>query len=114
MKDKRILFICAFGESRSRFFAEKFMKLGYMAMFAGFDDYASIRVQKGMIEWADEIVILDKYWEKVDDVKSWIIEARDGYDKTILEHYIEDEQQIFDKFCDRLIVKMNKSNTPIK
>ena len=52
------------GESRSRFFAEKFMKLGYMAMFAGYADNSFLIIQKGMFKWADEIVLLDKYWNK--------------------------------------------------
>lgn len=107
MKNKRVLFICMNGESRSRFFAEKFMKLGYMAMFAGYADNSFLIIQKGMFKWADEIVLLDKYWNK-DNAMQYYIDYANENGKVVIEHYLEDEQIQFDKFCNNLLDTMKK------
>lgn len=103
-EEKRILFICAYGQSRSRFFAEKFMSLGYKAMFAGFDELAEIRVQRGMFNWANEIVLLDEHWNK-DTMTDFLVTEAKSLEKTVLEYYIADEQSKFDEFCKRLLEK---------
>lgn len=58
--EKRYLFVCMYGESRSRFFAEKMMQRGEMAMFSGWTDDAEPMIMPWMEEWADLIIILDK------------------------------------------------------
>lgn len=106
-KDRRILFVCAFGQSRSKFFAEKFMTLGYKAMFCGFDDLADFKISKAHIDWCDEIVLLDENWNKFDRVKTLISIAKEN-NVTIIEHYLEDDQRYFDDFCRILLDRSYK------
>lgn len=85
INDKRILYICTFGQSRSRYFAEESMKLGYMSLFCGYDDEADFVLSKNYLDWATHIVILDSYFFKamglLDELNN----------KKLILYYIDDE-----------------------
>lgn len=98
-KQDKILFICAFGQSRSRYFAERMMELGYKSVFCGHDSYSDIQVKDQLISWADAVVILDEYF-----VKSayWMYVKRTELmrNKKIIKYFIEDEPVYFEeKLC---------------
>lgn len=96
MKDKRYLFICAYAQSRSKYMAEEFMKMGYMSMFCGYLDDADFKITKEHIEWADTIILLCKHIERTIHY-SYIVEGAEIYDKHLIKHYIDDEPSTFNK-----------------
>lgn len=88
-KNKRYLFVCAFGQSRSRYFAEMFMKNGFMAIFCGYDSEADIVISKELVEWSDEIILLDK-----NNIKcKWLNHLLEG--KNSFNFFIEDIPTFF-------------------
>lgn len=97
IKGKRVLFICMYGQSRSRWFAEKFMTMGYKALWCGhYTEHADFPLTKHHIEWATEIVLLDK------DIKRTVhYNVIMNSDKVVLEHYLEDEPGKFEEFLDK-------------
>ncbi len=100
LKSKKILFVCAYGQSRSKWFAEKFMSLGIKSMFCGYLDDADFPITKHHIYWADEIVLLDK------DIKRTIhYEAIINSNKIVLENFIEDEPKLFLDFLEKSNLK---------
>lgn len=102
-RSKRYLFICVFGESRSRYFAERFMEMGIKALPCGYDIEASIKFNKSLINWADEIILLDKHLTPECD---YIMP------NTYIEYYINDEPVKFNKyFIDFLNKHFNKNNS---
>ena len=56
----KTLFICAYAQSRSKWFAEMYMRKGRKAMFAGWCADADFPLNAQHLDWADEIVFLDK------------------------------------------------------
>lgn len=106
LPSKRVLFICMYGQSRSRWFAEKFMTLGIKAMFCGhYTEHADFPITKHHIEWAEEIVLLDK------DIKRTVhydVILKSG--KIVLEHFIEDEPYKFEKFLETSGLKQKYLN----
>lgn len=91
--EKRVLFVCAFAQSRSKWFAERFMDMGIKAMFCGHDIHADFPMTKKHIEWATEIVLLDK-----DIKRTHYYNMIKESNKEVLECFIQDEPYLFEKF----------------
>lgn len=92
MKDKKILFVCMYGQSRSRWFAEKFMKQGIICNWCGYAQESMITINQQLLDWADEIVLLDKDIERETRLYEHILESG----KIILRHYLDDEPRLFE------------------
>ncbi len=90
----KILFICSFGQSRSRWFAEKFMDNGIKAQFCGYDKEATPKLENWAIDWADIIVILDKHFS--DNVN--LIEFPNFSLKEVIHFHIEDKPYEFHQY----------------
>ena len=110
LKGKRVLFVCMYGQSRSRWFAEKFMELGIKAMYCGhYTEHADFPITKHHIDWADEIVLLDK------DIKRTVhYDVINKSGKVVLENFIEDEPHKFEKFLETSGLKQKYLNTKEK
>jgi len=90
--DAKYLFVCDYAQSRSKWFAERFMEFGRKAMFAGWvKEDADFPLTKEHLEWTDVIVLLDKDIKRQTDYDAIV-----GSGKRIIEHFIEDEPQYFD------------------
>ena len=92
-KDIKRLFVCAYGQSRSKWFAEKFMTMGCKALFCGYLPEADFILNKHYIEWADEIILLDRYIEREN-----IYCELEVCGKLITKYYIDDEPQYFEEY----------------
>lgn len=88
----RYLFVCAYAQSRSKYFAERFMEDGELALFCGHNEEADFKISKHYIEWADIVILLDKDIERTIHYHYMLTE-----DKQIIKHYIDDEPAIFNK-----------------
>jgi predicted protein tyrosine phosphatase len=85
-KSKKYLFICAYGQSRSRYFSERFMEMGIKSLFCGYVKDADIVYNQQLMRWADEIVVLDNYFEKTSEGKYC--------EKKYIKFYIDDEPSL--------------------
>jgi len=92
-KNLKYLFVCQFGQSRSRWFAERFMEMGIKAVFCGWDSEADIKFNFPLIEWSDKIIVLDKDFETYNSIM----------DVDCLNFYIEDEPGNFEEHFDTLL-----------
>lgn len=101
----RYLFVCAYAQSRSKWFAEKFMEDGELALFCGHVEDADFKISKQYIEWADIVILLDKDIERTIHYHYMLTE-----DKQIVKHYIEDEPVIFNRELKKLQNKLAKEN----
>lgn len=100
-KKDKILFICAFGQSRSRYFAEQMMLKGYMSLFCGYDKEADIKYNKELMLWATKIVILDNYFLQTSEGKY--------LEKDHIKFYIDDEPSSHnERFEDFFNIHLNK------
>jgi len=104
-KDKNYLFVCAFGQSRSRQFAEMAMKNGFKALFCGYLDEADFILNKHYLEWADVIILMDNYVERTIHYN-----AINNSNKIIIKYYIEDEPSTFKMLYPKLIREINKND----
>jgi len=86
----RYLFVCAYAQSRSKYFAERFMEDGEKALFCGHCEDADFKINKHYIDWADVIVLLDKDIERTVHFKYLL-----NTEKQIFKHYIDDNPAIF-------------------
>ncbi len=92
--DKRWLFVCAYGQSRSRWFSERFMMMGVRSLFCGYEPEADIMFTRDLVEWADKIVCLDKDFHRVSWVDPFITEIIN--DKVVwIDYFIQDESNTF-------------------
>lgn len=89
--NKNYLFVCDFGESRSKYFAENFMKNGFKAMFCGIDDAAIFKITENHIHWAEEIIILS---ENVN--RHWSLRFAEHMKKNMILFHIEDKSNKFE------------------
>lgn len=105
-KTKKYLFVCGFGQSRSLYFAERFMLKGMMALFCGFDDYADITFDAWNIKWADTIIVLDNAHEHDEESKEYLNFAS-SLNKEIILFHIQDEPELFNEKFNELIEMMN-------
>lgn len=106
-KNKKYLFICAYAQSRSKAFSERFMKMGIKSMFAGhFVEEADFPLSKKHIEWADVIVFLDSGITKTTNLET----IHNYHGKEIIKHYITDEPKYFEEEINILIHKLEKEN----
>lgn len=103
-KNKKYLFICQFGQSRSRYFAERFMEMGIKSLFCGFDDNADIVLNKNLIKHYDILIILDKDFYR--NIK--LIDLIDYYEKEYIKFYIDDEPINFDNKFREFMEKFEK------
>jgi predicted protein tyrosine phosphatase len=96
-KTKRYLFICAYAQSRSKYFAEELMKKGYMCQFCGFAIGADFTLTEKHIEWADVIIVLAG--EIVyDSAHKFLTSCKKVYpEKQFVTYYIRDEPVKFKK-----------------
>ena len=103
LDDKNYLFICSFGQSRSRWFAEKMMSLGYKAMFCGVDTHADFVLNKNHVNWADNIIVLDShilYFKNHRDM----IEVEG---KKMIKFFIDDNPVEFENMFIKLLKVLN-------
>ena len=92
----KILFVCMYGQSRSRFFAEYYNKQGVIANFCGYVDDADIQINISLVETYDLIVILDRYFERT-GMFSYI-----NQNKPYILCYIEDMPENFKEYINTI------------
>jgi predicted protein tyrosine phosphatase len=91
---RKYLFICNYGQSRSKWFAEQFMKKGKLALFCGINELADFRISKHYLEWADIIICLEEYIPKTLHNEA-IDYYTNNFDKCRVDFYIDDEPMKF-------------------
>lgn len=109
-KDKKYLFLCAYGQSRSTYFAQECMLHGFMTLFAGYykSDDNNIEMQEYHFEWADTIILLDESYKRDKVLKLVIDEWTEKYKNKVIHYYIKDEPATFKKLFPKIINKINK------
>lgn len=105
-KNKKYLFVCAFGQSRSRQFAEKTMLRGYRAMFCGYDDEADVKINKYIMKWADEVILLDEYINRTHHW-NYLLFTKKSY--TLF--FIDDNPVMFNKWYELLLSLKDNEKT---
>ncbi len=100
MGNIKTLYLCAYGQSRSRYFAEQDMLRGKIALFCGYDEGADIHINLALIEWADRVVILDK-----DFVRDIEYHAVENLSEELIHNYIEDIPWKFKELYEEWILK---------
>lgn len=103
-KSKNYLFICAFGQSRSKYFAERCMNAGFKSMFCGYTEDADFVLASNHFKWADVVVILDKDFKREKELWSDMIDHR----KPFVKFFLDDEPSLFDKNFAKMIKCINK------
>ncbi len=94
VRDKRWLFVCAYGQSRSRWFSERFMMMGIRSVFCGYEDEADIKFNRDLLEWADKIVCLDKDFHRLVWLDPFISDT--VKDKNVwIDFFLDDDPQTF-------------------
>lgn len=101
-KDKNFLFICDFSQSRSKYFAEKFIEKGYNAKFRGFSEDADYPLSEKIIDWSNMIIVLSNSWMYEKEFKNWLKYA-ESQGKEIRYCMIEDNPQIFPKEVEKIL-----------
>jgi len=96
-----ILFICDFGESRSKYFAEQFKNKCFETAYRGFCDEAERVLNIRQIEWADVIVVLSDTWMYVKEYEDYLLEAN-KLNKKVIHYMIPDEPQYFNEHIDKI------------
>ncbi len=86
-----------YGQSRSRFFSERFNEMGIIANFCGYHKEADIIINKNLVDSYDIIVILDKYFEKDFFIFNYIVET-----KPFILHYIDDFSEKFNDEIEKI------------
>lgn len=109
---KKYIFICAYAQSRSKYFAERFIQEGNLALFCGHQREADIILSQIHLDWSDVIVVLDKdiiYEPKPFDMLAE--EQRKG--KPVINFWIDDTPSTFEEKYQELlsqtIILPNKS-----
>lgn len=64
IENKKVLFVCMFGQSRSKWFANRCIQENIDAKYCGWFQEADIVLNEELTLWADVIVILDDNWIK--------------------------------------------------
>lgn len=102
-KKKKYLFICAFGESRSKFYSDKFTLNGFNSKYCGFDKLAVNKFNSSLLKWSDVIIVLDEYFIKY-RAKYYLFNTIKH--KTKIEFFIDDEPKNFEYFLPMLCKKI--------
>lgn len=96
IRDKNVLFVCMWGQSRSKYFAEQYSKINSNTKYCGYLQEKSLRHH---IDWADVIVVLDKDWFRQIYSKIQLdLERLENIDKRKINHYIIDEPRNFKSY----------------
>lgn len=93
----KILFICDYGQSRSVYFANRLKELNIQAQYCGLCNEADVKLDKALIEWSNNIVMLSSSYEYIPEVREMLS------DKSIIEYYIDDEPSNFSNKFDEFI-----------
>lgn len=96
MKNKNILFVCDYAQSRSKYFAQAFQEKGFNAKYRGFSNEADYPLNNTIIDWSDIIIVLSKSWVFVDEYADWLRLA-EFKGKDVRYCMIPDEPSIFDQ-----------------
>jgi len=93
-KNKSILFICDYAQSRSKYFAEKFQEHGYNAKYRGFCKEADYPLNNKIIDWSNIIIVLSNSWIYEKEFEEFLNYAEER-GKDIRYCMIDDEPRIF-------------------
>lgn len=109
----KILFICDFGMSRSKWFAEKATKeFGEHSIYCGWVEEAKLKFTKytlGDIDDGLTHVILLTGNLKLSDLSLYVGIKYDVSERNLnfIEHCIEDDPRIFEEEWNKLLIKIN-------
>ena len=102
-KDKQILFICDYGQSRSKYFADRLDKMGYDTQYAGFvNGDGSRHITETMIVMSEIVIILSVSWRHVREFED-IVHLIQRYGKQVYHFHINDESQKFKQYFDEFM-----------
>lgn len=112
--EKSVLFICLFGQSRSKYFAEEYMKLGNVAMYGGIEHDGLIEVDFNLMAEYDIIVFLDKEAKEHLMQKRYVEWFLDS-EIIFIDYFIDDNPILFDeKFKKFLPILENAKNKEVE